>query len=156
VHGSDTSIVSSDSATSDNGRSTLEDIIYQLCVNLLLYAVLIIVFYMLTRFYLEEETSSEARREEYTRVHTQDPDMDETDKDKQQEQADIDVSASEAPPVAVGAIGSFLNILEFAEPEGTKQEVIQRVFFCAFGLHTSFCIWALLQVSSPPALSPCD
>ncbi|CAN0293188.1 unnamed protein product [Ectocarpus fasciculatus] len=112
-----------------------------LCVNLLLYAVLIIVFYMLTRFYLEEETSSEARREEYARVRTDDPD--------EVELAEADPvkpdRAEESTPSSGRTIGSFLNILEFAEPEGTKQEVIQRVFFCAFGLHVSFCIWALLQ-----------
>lgn len=125
----------------EHGKSTLEEIIYMLCVNLLLYAVLIIVFYMLTRFYLEEETSSEARREEYARVRTDDPD--------EVELAEADPvkpdRAEESTPSSGRTIGSFLNILEFAEPEGTKQEVIQRVFFCAFGLHVSFCIWALLQ-----------
>jgi cytochrome bd-type quinol oxidase subunit 1 len=39
------------------GEANLDDIIFTLAVNFLLYVVLIIVFYMLVRFYLEEETS---------------------------------------------------------------------------------------------------
>lgn len=110
-----------------------------LCVNLLLYTVLIIVFYMLTRFYLEEETSSEGCRAEYTPVKTVDPDEPETLK------MEDSVGSGDDTSGASRTMGTFLNILDFAEPEGTKQEVIQRVFFCAFGLHMSFCVWALLQ-----------
>ena len=39
---------------------SLGDLLFQLCVNFLLYCALIIVFYMFTRFYLEEETFSNA------------------------------------------------------------------------------------------------
>ena len=39
-------------------RASLGSVINTLCVNFLLYVVLIIVFYMLVRFYFEEETTS--------------------------------------------------------------------------------------------------
>lgn len=39
-------------------QQSLGDLLFSLCVNFLLYCALIIVFYMFTRFYLEEETFS--------------------------------------------------------------------------------------------------
>jgi ABC-type multidrug transport system permease subunit len=44
--------------TYSRGQANLSDLLYTLSVNFLLYVVLIIVFYMLVRFYLDEETSS--------------------------------------------------------------------------------------------------
>lgn len=40
---------------------------------------------------------------------------------------------------------SFLNVSHWGEPDGTKDEVIQRCIFCAMGLHITFGIWGLLQ-----------
>ena len=44
------------SAAANRGQANLSDLMYTLSVNFLLYVVLIIVFYMLVRFYLDEET----------------------------------------------------------------------------------------------------
>lgn len=40
---------------------------------------------------------------------------------------------------------SFLNLNEWGEPEGTKQEVIQKVLWCSAGLNIVFVCWGLLQ-----------
>ena len=40
---------------------------------------------------------------------------------------------------------SFLNVSHWGEPDGTREEVIQRCIFCAMGLHITFGIWGLLQ-----------
>lgn len=111
------------------GTDNVGDIFFTLSVNFLLYVVLIIVFYMLVRFYLEEETSHS--HEGYVKVSTE----------------DSDESSDERPHEVVKPIQSisFLNINEWGEPEGTKQEVIQRLGFCAFGLIVTFSVWGLVQ-----------
>lgn len=38
-----------------------------------------------------------------------------------------------------------MNLNEWGEPEGTKQEVLQKVAICATGLIVCFSIWGLLQ-----------
>ncbi len=129
----------------ENGRlvnrsdANLADIIYVLAVNFLLYVVLIIVFYMLVRFYLEEETTT---REGYALVST----VEETELELNEvngAERDVPQPATKRP--RMNRSGSFLNINEWGEPEGTKHEVIQRALFCALGLNISFCIWGLVQ-----------
>lgn len=126
------------------GGGSLADIFYDLSINFLLYVVLIIVFYMLVRFYLEEETSI---GEGYFKVST--VDEDELKKggqrdDLKRESHDVDSSdkvIADKPPTNA----AFLNINEWGEPDGTRQEVLQKVFFCASGLIVSFCVWGLVQ-----------
>lgn len=68
-------------ATMDSVRSNnnLGDIIFDLSVNFLLYVVLIIVFYMLVRFYLEEDTSTNyAMQAGYRQVATEEVDEPDT------------------------------------------------------------------------------
>lgn len=123
------------------GDDTLGEIFFALSVNFLLYMVLIIVFYMLVRFYLEEETDS---KEGYVRVAT-----DDTEDEKEQTsplEIEKDNDESEKTLSLKGKrTGSFLNINEWGDFDGTRQEVVQRVVFCAVGLIVSFCIWGLVQ-----------
>jgi len=144
-------------------QANLADIIYTLCVNFLLYVVLILVFYMLVRFYLEEEAEGKT---DYARVLTSDSYEEGIELEPSVSAEEIVVGeAASAAAAAVTATdsdpasslpkkkrahkrtgsGSFLNVNEWGEPEGTKQEVIQRAIFCAVGLNVSFCIWGLLQ-----------
>lgn len=141
---------------SSRGHDTVGDIFYTLSVNFLLYVVLIIVFYMLVRFYLEEETnhSEIISRKGYARVSTID-DI---------ELPPNDTSSSEGkvlPPVEQAAVNSsedssasgpggnfrnsFLEFNDWGETEGTKQEVLQRLAFCSVGLVVTFSIWGLVQ-----------
>lgn len=113
------------------GGGKLGDIFFDLSVNFLLYVVLIVVFYMLVRFYLEEETSTQPTG--YLKVATED-EIEMSEKN----------SAQDKKIKRTGS-GSFLNINEWGEPEGTKQEVLQRALFCAAGLIVSFVIWGLVQ-----------
>jgi adenosine 3'-phospho 5'-phosphosulfate transporter B2 len=115
------------------GGGNLGDIFFDLSVNFLLYVVLILVFYMLVRFYLEEETSTHPAG--YIRVATEDDSEHTANQNTTAEPKRIKRSGS----------SSFLNINEWGEPEGTKQEVLQRLLFCAVGLIVSFCIWSLIQ-----------
>lgn len=155
---------------SRRGDDNLGDIFFDLSVNFLLYVVLIIVFYLVTRFYLEEETSpredgyspvSFDEDEELIKASGKEVAIDGTEKgvdtptlegsDGNDAQLSNESSSSQleiGSPERPGRIkrsGSFLNINEWGEPEGTKQEVIQRAFFCAAGLITSFCIWGVVQ-----------
>lgn len=130
-------------------QSSLGEVINTICVNFLLYVVLIIVFYMLVRFYLEEETTTSTPQDAFGGNDTE-----------------VEMLSSESGSGGVAASSvddekmlphgcsskslqsdskSFLNVSQWGEPEGTKDEVIQRAVFCAMGLHISFCIWGLLQ-----------
>jgi adenosine 3'-phospho 5'-phosphosulfate transporter B2 len=122
-------------------------------VNVLLYSVLILVFYMLARFYLEEDIH-DAAHPEYSRVSTED--LDEVEEPQNaMYPMEVDASAGKEThnsgssaakkPVTKSAGFGVLSVLDISEPEGTKQEVIQRVVICSAGLHISFCIWGLLQ-----------
>lgn len=42
-------------------------------------------------------------------------------------------------------ISNLFNIHDWGEPEGTKQEVMQRLAFCSAGLIVSFCLWGIVQ-----------
>jgi hypothetical protein len=124
--------------SSNRSDAKLEDIIYELAVNFLLYVVLIIVFYMLTRFYLEEETSTP---DGYMAVATDEmDDVQLVDKPSTTDSVDKSSIGSPTPKSSV-----FLSINEWGEPEGTKEEVIQRAVICAVGLIVSFSIWGLVQ-----------
>ena len=97
---------------------------------------------MLARFYLEEDlTVSSPRHADYSRVSTQDLDNNSAD---QSDASSFNIDNSSAKKSG-RVLGSYLNVLEFTEPEGTRQEVMQKIFYCAFGLHVSFSIWGLLQ-----------
>jgi adenosine 3'-phospho 5'-phosphosulfate transporter B2 len=181
------------SATSSlRGEANLADIIFKLSVNFLLYVVLIIVFYMLVRFYLEEETEyarggnvdvseyallntldeeeleekqkqTEAQQQtteqqsQKKRVRLQDgkeANEDESGIELLQFEEDSKVATGSLSPPRIGGTGSlkssksanFLNIHEVSEePEGTRQEVLQRLAVCSTGLIISFCIWGLVQ-----------
>ena len=149
----DAVITSSGKYQLSRGQANLSELLYTLSVNFLLYVVLIIVFYMLVRFYLDEETSHDAG---YSKLPLEADDDDELE--KQGEISDPaeglikEGSASTTPMVSAtsghhrtGSGSSFLNVNEWGEPDGTKQEVIQRAIFCAVGLNVSFCIWGLVQ-----------
>jgi len=141
-------------------QESLDEIIYDLSVNFLLYVTLIIVFYLVVRFYLEEETSP--REEGYSKVSTSEEIADDNqgielvDKDDDNhDQAQLldnnnndnvnKVGSAPSSPQRVKRSGSFLNINEWGEPEGTKEEVIQRVCYCAAGLIITFGIWSIVQ-----------
>jgi hypothetical protein len=128
-------------------QDSLGEVINSLCINFLLYVVLIIVFYMLVRFYLEEDTMTTndtvlrknmSEEEHITALELTDVVEKETDTFIEKETSSSKSQRSNAPP-------TFLNVNEWGEPEGTKHEVIQRAVFCAIGLHVTFCIWGLLQ-----------
>ena len=158
--------------------ASLGSVINTLCVNFLLYVVLIIVFYMLVRFYFEEETTSNVsergtdyvakvatlnsglggRYEEADEEDVEDdtggkllnqmndsPDS-QTDVKGKVQKAKIKSSLeAESKKEHLGELRSFLNVSHWGEPDGTKEEVIQRCIFCAMGLHVTFGIWGLLQ-----------
>lgn len=137
------------------GTANVDQIFYTLSVNFLLYVLLIIVFYMLVRFYLEEETTH--KHDSYASLAT----FDEVEKmagnddelklemeiaDDSDEQANFIPSQSPTSSKSpVPKSGSFLNINEWGEPEGTKQEVIQKAIFCAVGLD-GFVIFILMKI----------
>lgn len=126
------------------GSMTVDQIFYTLSVNFLLYVVLIIVFYMLVRFYLEEETT---HKSEFAAFPIDDPSTEELNEETEgmdeKESLVTETFSIESPQPKKRS--SFLNINEWGEPEGTKQEVIQRAVFCAVGLNVSFCVWGLVQ-----------
>jgi adenosine 3'-phospho 5'-phosphosulfate transporter B2 len=131
--------------TFNRSDANLADIFYMLAVNFLLYVVLIIVFYMLVRFYLEEETTT---KEGYSKVSTEDDlnvDGVKLTNDCGSNMTENDNASISSKKTRMNRSGSFLNINEWGEPEGTKQEVMQRALFCALGLIISFCIWGLVQ-----------
>ena len=123
----------------NRGQANLSDLMYTLSVNFLLYVVLIIVFYMLVRFYLDEETSHNDGG--YAKLPTSAEEDDEVQAEKE---ISDNANAMKTDPEK-DVDGSFLNVNEWGEPDGTKQEVIQKAIFCAVGLNVSFCIWGLVQ-----------
>lgn len=137
-----TSGMSADSPFVDRKQANLADIMFAMSVNFLLYVLLIIVFYMLVRFYLEEETSSP----QGYKIVPQDEESEEEGVIKDQASKPSEgSSASSSTSASTAKATTFLNLNEFNEPEGTKQEVIQRLIFCAAGLIISFTVWGLVQ-----------
>ena len=119
-------------------KDSLDEVLFDLSVNFLLYVVIIIVFYMLVRFYLEEETAYHS----YSRVPTTE---DVANGEVELGTSNASASASSTKPTKLKRTSSFLNLNEWGEPEGTKEEVLQRLVLCATGLIISFCFWGLLQ-----------
>ena len=138
---------------SARGHETVGDIFFTLSVNFLLYVVLIIAFYMLVRFYLEEETvhvESISRRQGYARVSTTDDlDLPAETTDGAGSLSNSSIQSvpeiSKAPDVKSHFKNSLSEFNDWGETEGTKQEVLQRLAFCAAGLIVSFSIWGLVQ-----------
>lgn len=147
------------------GRSSknLADIMFDLSVNFLLYVVLIIVFYMFTRFYLEEEVEI-VPRDGYSLVPIEDEEDDELIKDaatatvdetkdtaeqlKQRSSSTKNQTAETAvrsPRTSMSKIQDFLNVQTPTEEMGTRQEVIQRLVICSLGLVIIFTIWGIVQ-----------
>jgi solute carrier family 35 (adenosine 3'-phospho 5'-phosphosulfate transporter), member B2 len=128
-----------------------------IAVNFLLYVTLIIVFYMLVRFYLEEETSSDGSPSHLSYAplpivddESESEGLDEDNKNTTATTAStkelIEEATNNNPKKnGIKRVGSFLNVNEWVEPDGTKMEIIQRVIFCAVGLNISFSIWGLVQ-----------
>ena len=141
------------------GEANVGDIFYMISVNFLLYVTLIVVFYMLVRFYLEEETDAGTSYVSYSTVPQDDSDMEtegagvemgvttllETEVDASEDENILKKDESIAKPAGIKRVGSFLNVNEWVESEGTRMEVIQKVVFCAVGLNVSFGIWGLVQ-----------
>ena len=165
-------------------QANLADIIYNLCVNFLLYVVLILVFYMLVRFYLEEDYEF-AVKSEYSIVPTNDIDDDEEEDEIEeeviqkketggeiiekeaggegretsiiQEEIGIELTVNKGDHKNRSTLGSipsrcnsmFGNVgyldLWGDVSTGTKEQVINRVIFCAVGLNIIFSLWGLLQ-----------
>lgn len=115
------------------GADNVGDIFYTLSINFLLYVVLILVFYMLVRFYLEEDTThaQSIARKGYARVSTSD---------------EVEGADSEEPAKDTKTVNApFLDMNAWGEAEGTKQEVFQKLSVCAVGLVVTFSIWGLVQ-----------
>ena len=137
-----------------------------------MYACLIIVFYMLTRFYLEEDTNYDPAwatvQPSKLRGYSADITAEGGDGKGQEgssllgkggeqvlggdaAQAEIEMASvttsSESPTNKneMKRASSFWNVNEWGEPDGTKQEVVQRAIFCAAGLHLSFGVLGLVQ-----------
>jgi adenosine 3'-phospho 5'-phosphosulfate transporter B2 len=152
--------------------SDLGSIMFNLCVNFLMYCVLIIVFYMLTRFYLNEDTeyhtsawsaSTESTPTEKLRGYSQDIREEDTDAAPLLDGVDggastamansdgIEMTSAGSPTsknsnqLRDATKGKFINLNEWGEPDGTKQEVVQRAIWCAVGLHVSFGVLGLVQ-----------
>lgn len=139
---------------------SLDQVFFKLSVNFLLYLAFITIFYLLVRFYLEEPTSSTNNKSsniKYSALPTEVKENEEMDTqlDTDIEESHIEPSTTDptSPPAndtiteeeSRGRKGSFLNINEWGEPEGTRQEVLQQLLFCAVGLCFTFCIWSVLQ-----------
>jgi hypothetical protein len=134
------------------GRDNVGDIFYTLSINFLLYVVLIIVFYMLVRFYLEEDTThaESVARKGYARVSTvEDHEEHEHGEERENGVDNDDVNQSEGSIGLINrsekASGPFLDMNAWGDSEGTKQEVLQRLGICAAGLVVTFSIWGLVQ-----------
>jgi solute carrier family 35 (adenosine 3'-phospho 5'-phosphosulfate transporter), member B2 len=127
------------------GDASLDEVIYDLCVNFLLYVVLIIVFYMLVRFYLEEETQYQS----YEPLSMEDTDQPAEQVTTPAKAADSDNTANSG--LADAGLkrrrnNSFLNLNEWGAPETeTKEETLQKLALCSGGLIVCFCLWGLLQ-----------
>eukprot|EP00605_Chrysophyceae_sp_TOSAG23-4_P002206 GSChrysophyteH1.ASY1.ANO1.2436.1 assembled CDS len=114
---------------------SLADILFTLCVNFLMYVVLILVFYMLVRFYLEEEMEYKDDDENYSLVRKERP-------------KNVAENETESPDDRSSFVRMDMDTFSSAHSPGgpgTKQEVIQRAIFCAIGLNVTFCIWGVIQ-----------
>lgn len=126
----------------------LDDIIFTLAVNFLLYVCLIIVFYMLVRFYLEEETSHDKYVKQslgYAEVSTEENLEMEYTSTSINDVPDDESADKSLSPKSLKRQASFLSANDIADPEQTKQEAIAKIIFCGVGLNITFGIWGLVQ-----------
>ena len=129
------------------GRVNLGEVLDTLAVNFLLYVVLIIVFYMLVRFYLEDGYVEPQKVEILNENALDNEDQDETEDEPL---IHLEISSNKTPAENITSI-PYITCLELVSSndwkiqEGTKQEVMQRAIFCALGLIGTFCVWGLLQ-----------
>lgn len=152
------------------GRANLDEIFFTLAVNFLMYVVLIIVFYMFARFYLEEQTSiDEIKFREnngirYTLVSTED-NIELEDNHAELftpsppfEDTNITTGVTEIQgnnPSSSNADSGFFSPRRYLvsffgndsldEDDNARLEQISKVIVCAVGLNTIFGIWGLLQ-----------
>lgn len=148
------------SSESFRGDANLADIWFKICVNFLLYVVLIIVFYMLVRFYLEEDVTynvlqTDTVDEDYLEKeplieNTSADSMDTVEANKEQPEGEgksvpIAPSLALSPGTKSRKKNSFLNVNEAGELEGSKEDVLARLCICSAGLISMFCFWGLLQ-----------
>ena len=140
----------------NNGQASLADLIFDLCVNFLMYALLILVMYMMVRFYLEEDFEFDESQRQYDLIKVSEAFADASDGASSEHDSKGELlghegegdflpnindqnssSLSDGKP-KLKKKSSFLNLNEWGEPEGTKEEVIQRAIFCAAGLNICF------------------
>jgi hypothetical protein len=156
-------------------RSNLDQIFYSMSVNFLMYVVLIITFYMLIRFYLEEDTVLDEGWNTHPHERAQqDPERSASEaacllyeeegneNEGKEERKKSPILGSGVPRIDTstesnsgsnedkGFMSRFIphipvNFAEWGEPSGTKQEVIELVVFCSLGLLVSFGAMGLFQ-----------
>ena len=134
--------------------ASLDMVIFKLCVNFLLYIAFITIFYLLVRFYLEENVVSGFDHAKYAVLPTEVKENEEMDT---QLDTSIEIVDEKGPPIAEveekeglsmirrPSFSLDLNINEWGEPEGTRQEVLQQMLFSAVGLVVTFSLWGILQ-----------
>lgn len=141
---SETTIDNRSIIESSGGVANLGEVLYTLAVNFLLYVVLIIVFYMLVRFYLDDESAGIERQPKYVVENASENIELEEDAENVQliTSSDINLSKEDKPDSFLSTLGRATSHI----PDiGTKQEVTQRAIFCTIGLNITFCIWGVLQ-----------
>jgi adenosine 3'-phospho 5'-phosphosulfate transporter B2 len=135
---------------------SLDMIIFKLAVNFLLYVAFIMIFYLVVRFYLEENVVSGLDTSKYSVLPTEvqenedmdtqlDTDIKTTAEEEENLESKDNIEDSEVNMIRRPSFSLDLNINEWGEPEGTRQEVLQQLLFCAVGLVVTFSIWGLLQ-----------
>ena len=165
--------MSGSQSKSSNSSPTIDEVFFKLAVNFLLYVAFITIFYLLVKFYLEEEVTNEgglgnlgvsysALPSEILENEEMDSQLD-SNKDKHSHERENNKSfelnledkdeeynilhsegKEEEEEIEKERTSSF-NINEWGEPQGTRQEVFQQLLFCSSGLIFIFSIWGLLQ-----------
>lgn len=151
-------------------EANLGDIFFTLSVNFLLYTTLIIVFYMLVRFYFEEDfsindntnhssntsletaglLSEENEEKEKRKLEMKQSGIELLDLESSTSSSPFSTSTSSRPNTFSSNISHFLSIHEWSFPtnsieHSTKQEVLQMLLLCSVGLIFTFSIWGLVQ-----------
>ena len=152
--------------------ANLGDLFFDLCVNFLLYCALIIVFYMLVRFYLEEDTDIDTKGGGYEALNTEEHDDYEDEDDKEDEikiQKEMkkvkelleieeptlveEPNETKIDPESNNNIHHPITIkhskhTDKTEPtsgEETRKDTLQRVLYYGLGLNIIFSILGLVQ-----------
>jgi adenosine 3'-phospho 5'-phosphosulfate transporter B2 len=105
---------------------------------------------MLVRFYLEEdvtydtvETVGEDYLEKEPLMENKSADSIEANKAQRKGEGASDIAPSLKSNIVKK--NSFLDVEKSSEPEGSKEDVLQRLCICSAGLISIFCCWGLLQ-----------